>query len=537
MTMSQKSILLVIFMILCVLPACSNSNVGGGDSGIGSASLHMLSAVPSADLSQLDFSLSSSNASSNSSFTSALALETVPAQLAFESWDSSATAVGGISRVGCDINMLKQEMTRLSQFVQLNRCYPEALEVGGLIAIPLGRYRYYRVPIPDSLFGKAKEMALRIGKVSGALQIDVCEGGILIGEATFTTEGSVYRAISTYRDTFGGQEEKMRFDMTADIGSDGFIDKGVINLGATGSVSVVANLMGGNGSGILNFEARGVDDSNKVYGAFTTDILDPSTETQSSFSNSIYSHFSDKGCARSQFSGSVPPMRVVDLIPFGMDSNDLPVFLQAFSNEIGFEITLGNYKESLLCSNPSYDSDEPASSPFVHVSSGEECDLAENDMIECFDSHRQVQQGDITTIVNQSFSIIENRDSEFFEDVASFDLGGLEGAPTEPVFVRNWDCTGAFELVDFDAVVPSRKPDFEAAILGCKALEEKMFSNLGMGGYDCFAAQHMNGISDLAETETDYQGYEGGFVPEICEGLPEKICHELCMGRSDDCSL
>lgn len=494
---------------------------GGGDSGAGTATLDSLNTVPSADLSNLDLSASAGSAN----------LAVPISKSVGKTWGEEMREVGKTSRAGCEANMHKQEMIRMSQMVQISRCYPEAMEAAGFITIPTGSYNYYALTAPEdqgqetkvcetipsqdaerkaaceggdggSMGGK--EMKMRIGKIDGALQIDMCEGGSLIEEATHSASGSVYNITAIHSRPTAGISEKSRFEIAVDLGTDGYVTDGVVTLGSTGTATAIGRMVGGFGSGLMNFEAVGSDSSNKVYGAFAGSFTDPFTQAASSFTGKVYSHFGgagNNGCAKYSFSGTMPPMRIQDMIPFGVSDSAKGDFLRAFGNELGIELTEGNMAGLLLCPNPDFNPESSGGTvkPMKVISAGETCGTVTHTGVECFEITNVTRQGDYGSTVSQSFTIIANSGSPYYDEVNAYSIAAFDPTVDTPAFVRSWDCTGSFQTIGFDTITPAQAAIMQTEVQKCRAIEEKAFANKGMGGHTCGKEEQMNGVDSFAD--------------------------------------
>lgn len=545
----KRGYLLTVLLIATTMAAAACGG-GSGSTTTGDAAVSSLSSLPSVDLSTYDKSV---DASASTSLVSS-----VSNTIASKGWAEDMREVGKMSRAGCEANMHKKEMIRMSQTVQLSRCYPEAMEKVGLITIPEDSLKYYEltppemeeenrgnlcegIPPEDVQRREACEageggdkagvdMKMRIGIIGGALQVDMCEGGVLVDESTYSASGSVYNVSAVHIGSWGGQTEKSSFSMLVDLGADGSVTDGVVDLGSSGSASATGNMNGGFGSGVMSFEAVGSDNSNKVYGAFAGSFTDPFTNTSSSFTGKVYSHFGGStatGCAKYSFGGTMPPMRVQDMIPFGISDDELDNFLQAFGNELGIQLNSNNYQDILLCDNPNFDPETPSEviRPMIAISSGETCQEVTHTGIECFAITNVTRQGDFGSNVSQSFTIIANSSSPYYDEVNAYDVASLAASITEPAFVRNWDCTGSFEALDFASLISSgNAATIETAMQKCRALEEKAFANEGMGGYDCGREEQMNGVNDFAGGGADFGTYGGEYGFAESSGAKVNTC-------------
>ncbi|MFH1652905.1 MAG: hypothetical protein ABIE74_02515 [Pseudomonadota bacterium] len=520
----------MLFWLVLMVFGIGFTSCGGGSSSSSTdeatASVKSLSSVPSIDLSSYD---NSTSASANVAVLNSVS----------KGLGENLTEVGKSSRAGCEANMHKKEMIRMSQMSQLERCYPEAMEGIGLITIPEGSYAYYNIKppeenneqkgkmcdgIPDedaerkaACMGEGEggggkgggSMKMRIGIIDGDLQIDMCEGRtgaeVLVNEATYAASGSVYTADVIHIGQWGGQTERNSLNVIVDLGADGSVTNGLVNLGTAGTALATGNMSGGFGDGVMSFEAIASDSSNRVSGAFAGSFVDPFTGTASSFTGKVYSRFGGAaatGCAKFSFGGSQPPMRVADMVPFDIPQNDLDNFLQAFGADLGIDIDSTNYQNIYLCENPNFDweNPDPTIKPMIALTGGETCGVITHTGLECFGISNIIRSGDFGNEVSQGYTIIATSGSPYFDEVNAYDISGLSAAITTPAFSRAWDCSGTFESLDFENLFQTLGAEaIEAAMRPCQELEEKAFGNEGMGGYDCGKQQQMNGVNDFAE--------------------------------------
>lgn len=535
---------------------------GGGStraSTEGTASVASLSSVPSVDLSDYDTSTSASASLSALTTAKSAVVRSGPKHFGEE-----MRAEGKPSRAGCESNAQKDEIIRMSQQAQLDRCYPEAMEAAGLITIPEGSYALYHVvppaeeeegmeesfceEIPEEFederaacegggAGHPTSIKIRIGRFANELRIDMCEGESgsesLVDEATYSADGSVYTASVVRKGNWLGRAEGSSFAMTVDLGTTGTVTDGLVSLG-DGSASATANIDGGFGSGLMQFTAAG--GSNTIGGAFAGEFVDPFTDVTTRFTGKAYAAFGGPtatGCAKFSFTGAPPPMRVQDMIPFGIDQAALSGFLQTLGVELGISITTANYLSLNLCPNPDFDPEAFSNTvkPMVAAASDGTCPTITNTGIECFAITVGTTEGDFgEEEVSQTFTTIADSASPFFESVNAFDLSTLDPTISAIAYSRNWDCTGDFSPLNFANFTPAQMEILEARLQRCFALEEEAFGREGMGGYNCHQQEQMNGVNDLANEGPpnfgsfggEYQSTTGGTCTAN-SGVPERL--------------
>lgn len=523
-----KKIIFISMMVAvaAIFTSCGGSSTGGSEGG---ANVDTLASIPSLDLSQYDSSASASAnlaKSVSKSASKSVSLNTTKA------FGNASGQVGTSSRAGCEQNMHKQEVFRMSQMAQLDRCYPEAMEKVGLIAaIPTGSYAYYRIAPPDmgadqktgmcddipaertrekencleqaNKGGSQKLMLMRLGKIDSQLQIDMCQGSpaTQVNSATYGASGSLYNASVVRIGSFGGETESGSFSVSVDIGTSGKVENNVVTIGENGYVSANGQMNGKFGSGSINFE-RATDSSVKISGAFAGAFEDPFSGTRSEFTGKTYARVGGTpvtGCAKFSFTGTMPAMKVSDMIPFNISQNQLSAFLQTFGAELGIELTLDNYRDIKLCPNPDFnpDSFDPTIKPMLKLADGAtSCGIMTDGGTECFNITNAASTTDFGTETSQIYAIIANASAPQYTEVNAFDLSTLSPTISAIVFTRSWDCTGTFTDVDF-ASVP--QATVETEMRKCFAIEEKARNNGGMGNESqCEKGKQMDNINDLA---------------------------------------
>jgi hypothetical protein len=476
-------------------------------------------------------------------------------------------AAGNSSRAGCEANMHKQEAIRMSQSVALDRCYPEAMELAGFIVIPTGSRNCYSITPPEETAeervqkcndipaeyedqraacetgseGTGGAMKMRIGKVDDQLQIDLFEGGALVNEATYGASGDTYTASVVRIGDWGGKAESSSFDMTVDLGAAGSVANGIPTLGTDGYASAEGHFDGGFGDGVISFRRNGDDSSNVVSGAFEGSFTDPSSDKATSFTGKAYSKSGGStatGCAKFSFTGSMPPMEVADMVPFDISQANLENFLQSFGSELGIDINSGNYSTMLLCPNPDFDLEnpDPLIKPMVQMV-GDTCESVTHTGVECFGITNGTLAGDFGTEVTQSFTIIANTGSPFYDEVNAFDLATLDPAFDTIAFSRNWDGSGTCSEIDFSAFSQAQMQTAMTALEGCFALEEKARGNEGMGGYNCGEQEQENGVNDFVENGGSDFGNYGGELTRLAGGTCPDTFPDKFFINSVDVSL
>lgn len=557
--MGKKLLTAVMFaMGLCLFAACGGGSsgtaetpaeTGGGGGETGVASVDSLSSLPSVDLSQYDSSASSANIAAPVSKSLSLAKRFGEDQL----------QLGGTSRAGCEQNMHKQEVFRMSQMSQLDRCYPEAMERAGLITIPTGSYAYYRIIPPDmgdeqktgmcddipaervqdrercmeesAQSGDKKTILMRLGVVDSQLQIDMCEGdpATQMNSATYGANGSLYTATVVRRGVFQGEVEGGSFNLSVDIGTSGKVEDGVITIGDNGFVSAAGTMNGKFGSGNINFE-RATDSSIKISGAFAGGFTDPFSGTETSFTGKTYSHVGGSpvtGCAKFSFTGAPPAMRISDMIPFNVSASDLANFLGVFGAELGITLTEANYQSVRVCPNDDFDPNNP--NPLIKpmlalVDGATSCGEVTHSDTECFSVTNTTTTGDFGTETSQLFTIIADASAAYYPEVSAYDLSALLPAIGTIAFTRTWDCSGSFTDVNFASVAQAT---IETEMRKCFAIEEKARNNGGMGNQgQCEKGQQMDSVNNMAEGgggEASFGAYGGEYSRTDIGNCPAQV--------------
>ncbi|MBI2982374.1 MAG: hypothetical protein HYY44_08850, partial [Deltaproteobacteria bacterium] len=525
---------------------------------------------PSADISSLDKSLSSSS-------SSALTVQaaTVVVDNGLQAFENSR-AEGKSSRAGCESNMHKQEIFRMGLQVELEKCYPTAMEAGGLITIPDGSQTLFHIQPPDpneiqdieqeeqhgkggqppsgqrpprlakhteevdtkesfcgdipdefeeekaacegGEHGGPESIKMRIGRGLGTgkdeLQIDLCfgpDGGeTLESEGTYTSDESLYTANMVRIGKFLGTEEKMSFDMTVDLGTGGTVTDGEVDLGTDGAATAIAKMNGKWGGGHFVFTAD--QEINTLRGGFSGEFKDPVSKTRTVFCGKTDAVFSaTEGCAKFQFKGAPPAMRMQDMIPYGIPAAQLDGFLKNIKI-CGANPTSTTYRSISVCPNPDFDPTQSGEvdCPMIATKADGTCEEVTHTGVECFAISNGSSDGDFGKQVTQTFKRIADSKSSYFSVVKDIDMTAIACDKPAIEFPRPWDCTGSFTEVDFSGEEEFDFEEMDTAMSRCFALEEKAFANRGMGGYNCHQEENMNGINKIKDDGPPPMGKFGG---------------------------
>ncbi len=531
--------------------ATDSSGTAGGS---GEASVKSLSTLPTADLQSYDRSASSASTS-----TSESAPEQVVVSKGLGGSADNFKAVGKTSRAGCEANMHKLEIFRMSQEAQLDRCYAEAMEKSGFITIPTGSLALYKVVPPDRSEKEDKQFCdnipefdterkqacskggegpshgnilMRVGVINGALQMDVCEGKTgaekLVNEATYSASGSKYSATVRRIGNWGGNNEKGLFDLTVDLGKSGKVSDGEVTIGSDGTAAATAAMSGGFGGGAMTFTST--DSVNELTGAFKGAFKDPMSKAQSSFTGKVYTKFnSEAGCAKFSMTGSQPPMRASDMVPFDVATNQKDGFLQSLSTQLGLTLTSSNLATTFLCPNPAFDPANPSPTipPMVAAGSDGTCGTVTHTGVECFSITNGTEKGTFANRVSQVFTIIDgginNVVAAFQTAVKAFDVTKLDPTPAAIAFARNWDCTGTFSEINFSKFTAEQMSKAKTAMQKCFAIEEKLHANGGMGGYNCHQGEQRNAVNDFQKAGPPNLGKYGGQYTKSGGACPANV--------------
>jgi hypothetical protein len=250
-------------------------------------------------------------------------------------------------------------------------------------------------------------------------------------------------------------------------------------------------MSGGYGSGNIGFEYVGADASNRIKGSFSGSFTDPSTLTSSSFIGRTYARFGGStrtGCGKYAFTGSMPGMKVSNMIPFNITDSNRAQFLATLSAQLGIDINENNYRVVVLCTNPNFnpDSFDPTIKPMILGSAGGTCPAVTHTGVECFSISNATRTGSYGEVIyTPLFTIIATSGSPYYAEVNAFDVTSLSSMIGTIAHARNWDCSGTFTTLDFATMTESQRATAETAMQACKAIEEEARGNSGMGGHDC----------------------------------------------------
>lgn len=333
--------------------------------------------------------------------------------------------------------------------------------------------------------------------------------------------------------------------MTVNLGTTGMVTDGVATIGSDGSVSATGTMSGGFGGGVMTLQLEGSDSSNKITGAFAGEFTDPFSSTKTKFTGRAFSQFggsSATGCAKYRFTGSMPPMRVDQMLPPFLGADQLANFLKSFGMQLGISLTEANYKTTFLCPNDNYSSADATSKPMIKANSDNTCPDVTDEGVECFSIKNVTQTTTYGTKIEQVFTIIANSGSPYFDTVNAFDVAALDPSIGSLAFVRAWDCAGSFTPIDFSALTLTQLAGIEKFMTKCFLLEEKAFAEDGAGGYNCHKVVMGDEINDsFTEGAPSQSKYGGEYVSTTgsCPAAqaPERLfadtinatTNELCM--------
>lgn len=565
--------------------SCGGGSGGGSGSGTeGTATVASLSSVPSMDLSSYDYSAQAASAEIAAPWGKSLSLSVGKA----EEWEGrnlgdTYGAIGSFSRAGCEANMHKKEATRMSQSAQLDRCYMEAMEKGGLITIPTGSYNYYKIimpaPPPEDLQRmcanipeedkkqaclaggegpRGGNMLTRVGRFGdngNELRIDMCEGAEghegKVNEATYAVSGNTYTGTVIRKGTWGGKSENMKFGITVAASS---VTDGIADLGSSGSARAEGWMNGGFGQGHILFLADASDMSTTVQGAFQASFTDPFKGVQNSFTGKNHAKFggiSNTGTAKFSFTGTHPAMSLADMISgsnsmegaqqAGIPADALAGFYQFMSQELGVPVNADNLGTIKVCPTPEG----------MERAIGNTCEESKNGL-ESFSIANVEQTGDLYSMIEQSFAIILDASSAFYNNVKDIDLSSYSADAGAIEFTRtDWDCAAPaagwtleirpdeLRAGNAPAGITVDRARLEAAMSSCNALEEKLRENMGMGGHDCADRQMRGDAGDKfgGGEQSGHTGTEGGMIPAPCtqQRLTPEQCKTYCDTHQQEC--
>ena len=572
----------------------SGSSGSSSDSGTTTADTTSLKSVPNVDVSSYDSTASSSSSSSESAGLSK-SVGVAKAETTKSPDNKYDTRFeGGVSRAGCEANMHVREIKRFGEQSQLPRCYLQEMEAAGLITIPTDGTRKAFAMIEPAVSAEERSqrcsgiptertqereaclaggegpgagvVAARLGIINGSLEIDVCFGKT-IAELALENE-SIYTGGTTPSfkvieiGKHGGKTE--RHLLTGALSGVASISDGDVTLGDDGRALITAKMDGGFGSGLITGDFRKL--FNIVQGAFNGSFTDPfSGGSATSFTGKVYAQVGKekstdtaiKGSAKFSFTGTVPPMKLRNMVPFDVaqSTTQLDNFLKVLIAEMNLVKASSQTNDQFLddtylCPNPNFNPDSPVLTvkPMKQVAAGTACDSV---------THTGVESFEVTTIkednvfksrlgalankfakVTQTFKVIANTASPFFTAVNAFDLSTLDPTAGTIAFERNWDCKNIDTTLDLSdasklsADIIAKLQRFEEGAIKCSALEEKGRDNDGMGGHNCGGqenAQVMENIKDeppsFGNAGGEYVRTSNGCVPngQTQNSSPEKL--------------
>lgn len=470
--------------------SCGGAASGGSS---GTATVASLSSLPSVDLSNYDYSSSGGSA--------------MIAKV--EAASSSAQS----SRAGCEANSQKDNAIKQSMMAQLSRCYPEAMEAGGLISIPTGSYGYYRIAVPksdDFSVNSEKTMYMRLGRFGegSILHVDMCQdrgsGAAQNDSSTYTASGSDYIVNVVHAETHGEFSFSGSFDVTFKGAT---VTNGTVAFDAAGEVLADGVFIDNFGKGRMHFGAFPADEHNEIQGIFHNSFTDPTFGTQD-FESKVYALFGGAGTTKTgtalfSFDGSFPAFPASQMLPPGMPPEEANEMYGYLSAQLGQTVIA----TTLLC--PPNDCSESREC-FPTVAAGATCEQSMDD-IESFS---------ISGIApDLTFALIADDASAFYAAVSgggSAILAAL-AAPTESSvpFTRVWDCqpVGAWQEINPEEIFAAdiaKAPDLaalRAKMEACVETERLMSERDGMDSYSCQSDE----VKDTVENDAGCEGESCSF--------------------------
>lgn len=570
-----------------------SATAGSGSTGSGStASAGSLSTVPSIDLSNYD-STTSASSDISAPEKDVSAAKSVGLKVA----ETKPHQVGLGSRAGCEYNMHKLEVFRHSQEAQLDRCYPEAMEKGGLITIPTGSYAYYSVSKPaetaeershkcegipaDMAAERAKcaegkegagagEMRLRIGRFDNELRVNLCQAGVETSSGVYTvTSGASgatagIQAVNTR--SFNGHDDKIRFTATGK-GLKAITDGIPTEWDSTeGDMSASVAVSGGFGSGTNSYDYNPNTRVATLNGYFSGSFTDARNSAPTAFSAKVHSvaDAAGVGCTKYSFTGGPPPMKVSDMVPFNVSSSNLSTFLQSISVAMGVSITTGNYQTLKLCMNPAFnpdgDSRDLTVKPMIAANGDGSCPTVTHTGTECFSITNTTTTDPFGkhNKVEQIFKMVDSATVSYYAAVNAFDLGTISTDVGSFTHLNDWDCaagTSGFSAITFDAPpTAAQLAKLQSAMQECSSLEARARGNSGMGGYNCAGQDQSKIISKTAENAPNVGKYGGeitittnncGPNNGVSQEIPTKLflesrdpaTNQYCLPSAGTCTL
>lgn len=363
--------------------------------------------------------------------------------------------------------------------------------------------------------GAPECIVFRTGRIDGKLMADLCFSAgqecdelKLEEEMNYEASGSVSTAHVIHEFTFGDEEEKAQVDATIDLGTDGSINDGEIDLGTDGTASITARMTGKWGDGTMT--AQATPSRFVLSGAFEGNFVDPFQDVVTSFSGKAKGILKEtEGCAKFRFVGSPPSWPVTDMI-VGIPEKDIPNFLKNLNLECSdCNLTAENYKTKRVCPNPNHD---PASKndpdpPMIGAKADNTCKEITHEDVGCFVPSNATEEGTFVTKITQTFLKVDCGLTTVGEECKAFDLSDLKVDVSGVGFERNWDCTGDFSDVDF---TETTEDEMEECFAECFALDEKLFSNEGMGGRNCDFEEKVEVVDNFVDDGGQNFGKCGG---------------------------
>lgn len=507
----------------CGSSGSSGSSSSGGSSG-SAASADSLKTVPTADVSAVD-PTATTTASSDESLPEPSTSKSVGA-VSSKALGSTFREEGGSSRAFCEQQIHKDQVEQMALQVQMPRCFLEAMEEAGAFTVPKTGAVVVKISPPKVKADErnkmcanipaertqeikacksgdegpaGKEIIARMSRDNG-LQINICEDGTHDTELTYIqTAADAFSVAAIRKAKFMGHDEQMSF--TGDITGIASITDAVPTLSSAGRYNVTAKMVGGPGSGVTNLIFE--DDSYTLKSAFKGGFTDPFSGRATSFtgksiaivdvttaSANLSKAAGDKtivGCAKFSFTGQEPPMKVANMIPFDLPADQRDNFQKQLGSQLGIQLDATTIDSTLLCSNPAFDPANPSDTikPIIKMS-GSICGEVTHTGVECFRMKVSSEKNDFGgSKFNRSGTVVARTQSARYDEVNAFDLNTLSPDTGTIAFARSFDCTGVTDTIDFTSVTPAVGMKMGTAIQKCMALDEKARDNGGMVDYSC----------------------------------------------------
>lgn len=383
----------------------------------------------------------------------------------------------------------------------------------------------------------AEIILMRLGRFENgtALHVDMCKESQVDGsvrrteESTYTASGESIVATIIHKDQYEGESFNMAFDITftgASVDADG-----IATLGAGGSAVADGRFIDPYGEGHIHFEALADTRSNVLYGTFSGNFEDAFLGGTQQFTDKMYAQFggADRtGTGKWFYSGTFPAFPVSLMVPEGISDAELADFLSFMSQELGVPLSQNEgdqyyYGDVFTCPPANCTPESPPEDCAPVVDDGDGI---------CVENGRTgVESFRIAgTPPNQTFTIIPDALSAFFDAVDAYDIAALSADVGTIDYARSWDCTPANEwtVIDpseyFGAQVAAER-EVNATVLqnriqGCMQLEEQARAGGGMGEYRCHQEEmgddiEGEGMND--EGEFDFNPWE----PVACDPLAQ----------------